>query len=388
MNQMLAARERAEGALAKSRRLLGAVVEGTSVPIEVRDRQGRYLVVNSAAARTRGLTATAMVGRLLPDLVAPAVARDVAAADAMVIHHGGSDLREERRQWGARVRTYLVSRSPLLGPANEVAGVVSVAHDVSELEHALEEQLRLRDALGRSETMAAMGALVATVAHEVRNPLFAMTSTLDAFEDRMGNLDGAAHYTAALRAQCERMNRMMSDLLSYGRPQMAATRPGAVPDVIDQAVRVCESQARERGVRVERHLTPDLPDVPMDADRLLLAFRNLLENAIQHAPQGGRVRIEASLADGGERVLCEVTDDGPGFPPADLPRLFVPFHSRRPGGTGLGLAIVRSVTDDHGGEVSADNHPAGGGRVRIWLPLATRIPLRAFERLHAASSPS
>jgi len=111
------------------------------------------------------------------------------------------------------------------------------------------------------------------------------------------------------------------------------------------------------------------PRVLADRARVSQVLQNLIENGVHFSPAGGRVEVSLAMADGSaERfVECSVKDSGPGFDPADLPRLFEPFFTRRRGGTGLGLSIVKRIVYDHGGEVSAENHVQGGAVVKVRL---------------------
>ena len=106
-----------------------------------------------------------------------------------------------------------------------------------------------------------------------------------------------------------------------------------------------------------------------DRARVSQVLQNLIENAVHFSPAGGRVEVSLAVAeaDGERYVECSVKDSGPGFDPSDLPRLFEPFFTRRRGGTGLGLSIVKRIVYDHGGEVTADNHPQGGAVVKVRL---------------------
>jgi signal transduction histidine kinase len=117
----------------------------------------------------------------------------------------------------------------------------------------------------------------------------------------------------------------------------------------------------------------------MDRGRIVQVFRNLLENSLQHAPQGGRVEVEAGpTVDAGLAwALCRVTDSGPGFSPEDLPRVFEPFFTRRRDGTGLGLSIVQRIVEQHGGRISAGNLPQGGAVMEVRLPVAPAAPRQA-----------
>jgi signal transduction histidine kinase len=106
-----------------------------------------------------------------------------------------------------------------------------------------------------------------------------------------------------------------------------------------------------------------------DRARITQVLQNLIENAVHFSPSGGRVEVTLGAAEGegGRLVECSVRDSGPGFDPADLPRLFEPFFTRRRGGTGLGLSIVKRIVYDHGGDVAAENHPSGGAVVKFRL---------------------
>jgi len=240
------------------------------------------------------------------------------------------------------------------------------------LEDESESAITLQQELHRRESLSAIGTLVAGVAHEVRNPLFAITATVDSLVARRGSGQAATPQLLALQEQTTRLSRLMTDLLDYGRPIAEQLTPGPVCTVAAQAIASCAALSREAGVTVElaSHPTPHLVD--MDEGRLQQVFQNLVQNGVELTPRGGRVEVEmrAEPRRGRAGVLCTVRDSGPGFDPAHLADVFEPFFSRRKGGTGLGLSIVHRIVEQHSGEVEAANHPAGGGVVRVWLPAA------------------
>lgn len=243
--------------------------------------------------------------------------------------------------------------------------LIVVARDVSNT-------VQLQASLRRSEMMSALGTLVAGVAHEVRNPLFSISATLDAFEARFGPEVEYARYIAVLRTELDRLSQLMQELLHYGKPHKVDLRPEPIAPVIEDAVRVSARLARSRRVRVVTRVDDNLPALPMERSRLLEVFQNLLENAIQHSPPGDTVTVSAQeVSRNGDRFLdCAIEDSGPGFRDEDLPRLFEPFFTRRHGGTGLGLSIVQRIVEQHGGTVSAENRPSGGATMQVSLPLS------------------
>ena len=231
--------------------------------------------------------------------------------------------------------------------------------------------MRLQESLRRSEQMSAMGRLVAGVAHEVRNPLFGMTATLDAFEARFGSQADYARYFGAVREQLSRLTDLMQDLLEYGKAATTQLSPGDLHSVIAAAATLCEDIAERARIKVTTRLSSDVVPVSMEARRLVQVFRNLIENAIQHSPPGQSVIVTTVPFERSGRwwVRCAVDDSGPGFSAEDLPHVFDPFYSKRRGGTGLGLSIVQRVVEEHNGVVTASNRPEGGARMAVELPL-------------------
>lgn len=221
--------------------------------------------------------------------------------------------------------------------------------------------------------MSAMGALVAGVAHEVRNPLFGISSTLDALTARIGAETGYLRYIEILQEQVGRLGKLMADLLAYGRPPVHEFTKGSLNAIVGPAVEACEDLAAEKQARIEVRLAADAGSVRIDHGRCVLALRNLVDNALHHAPPGSTVAVTTARVEHGGRpcVECTVSDSGPGFRDEDLSQVFEPFFTRRRGGTGLGLALVQRIAHEHGGEATAGNRTGGGATVSIRLPLAT-----------------
>jgi PAS domain S-box-containing protein len=262
-------------------------------------------------------------------------------------------------------RSFYLLGSPWFRVQGEAPWCVLTFRDVTDYT-TMQAQLR------RARTLEAMGSLVAGVAHEVRNPLFSISATVDALEGDIGLQPEFAEYAGLLRSQVGRLTQLMRDLLDYGKPSVLRRAPTSLSDVVRRAARSCAGLARERQVRVVEEVGADVPSLDVEGARLEQALENLLANAIQHSPPGGAVRIGVVLdgAAAPAQVRCRVEDEGPGIPPSDLEQLFVPFFSRRKGGTGLGLPIVQRVAEAHGGRVVAENRPGGGAAFTLILPAA------------------
>jgi signal transduction histidine kinase len=250
--------------------------------------------------------------------------------------------------------------------------VIELRQEIAERERSEREREKLQVKLRHSETMSAMGSLVAGVAHEARNPLFGISSTLDAMEARFGAREEYGRYQKVLRGEVDRLSKLMRDLLEYGSPPAQQFSIGTVNDVISQAVQSCASLAERMGVGIDKHTDAGNPHIRLNRDRLAQVFLNLVENALQHAPRGSTVTVEVRRRDdnGEQWIDCSVKDSGPGFDPQNLPRVFDPFFTRRRGGTGLGLAIVQRIVEEHKGRIFAGNRPEGGARMTVSLPVA------------------
>jgi signal transduction histidine kinase len=284
-----------------------------------------------------------------------------------------ADLAQHFNRMVAQLEVTTVSKGRLEASEQRLQETVAdLRHEIAERQRAEEEQARLQASLRRSETMAAMGSLVAGVAHEVRNPLFGISSTLDAFEARFGAREEFQRYLAVLRGELSRLTELTRELLEYGKPPSLELSPGKLKEVIDAAVEACASLAQRLDIRVAARVSESLPPVHRDQRRLLQVFQNLLENAIHHSPTGGLVTVEAAevYADEQTWIDCAIEDSGPGFRPEDLPWIFEPFFTRRRGGTGLGLSIVQRIVEEHHGTITAGNRPEGGAVVTVRLPLA------------------
>jgi signal transduction histidine kinase len=225
--------------------------------------------------------------------------------------------------------------------------------------------------LRQGEMMSLLGSLVAGVAHEVRNPLFGISSILDAFETRFSDRTDYLRYTNVLRDEVGRLTFLMEELLEYGRPFKGDLYPVSLEEVISKSIRSCLPAAEVAKVILVNNVQIGLPKVMIDRRRLSKVFVNLIENAIQHSSAGADVTVEAFvIADGKQRWAdCVVRDSGPGVLPQDINRIFEPFFSKRRGGTGLGLAIAHRIMSEHGGKLIAGNNEEGGARMTARFPV-------------------
>lgn len=274
-------------------------------------------------------------------------------------------------------RTWEISANPTPDPDiidGDEDYIVLVLREITSL-------VQMQASLHRNETMSLLGSLVSGVAHEVRNPLFGISSAVDAMEKRFGSEVALENYLEPLRDQVDRLSNLMKDLLDYGRPTKYELTPGDIPEVIMQAITASSPLAQNAKITIDNRTIgyqyrnkkkkSIIAPVLIDEKRLVQVYLNLLENAIQHSHQHGTVVLvtEEVEVDSKLWVQTSIVDCGPGFCEEDMSRLFEPFFTRRPGGTGLGLPIVQKIVEAHGGTVTPSNLSSGGAIITVRLPV-------------------
>ena len=332
--------------------------------IVLADAEGHIVRLNRAALEeAKGAAFAQAVGRRLEDLQTREPWRAAFDLHRRVGETRASAAGEARE--ASSGRSFYLLASPWFRPDTETPWRVVTFRDVTDFTN-LQNQLR------RARTLEAMGSLVAGVAHEVRNPLFSISATVDTLEAELGPRPEFAEYAALLRSQVGRLTQLMRDLLDFGKPSLLQRAPTRLPEVLRRALRSCATLARDRRVVLEEQVEGEVPSLEVDGSRVEQALENLLANAIQHAPAGSVVRARMATTEQGSvrSVRLTIEDEGPGLPEGDLSRIFEPFFSRRKGGTGLGLSIVQRVAEAHGGSISALNRQGGGACFTLLLPVA------------------
>jgi signal transduction histidine kinase len=233
----------------------------------------------------------------------------------------------------------------------------------------MEEEIRTVEAqLRETERRAATAELLAGVAHEVRNPLFGITSTAAALEGELAGNEAVAPHLAIIRKESDRLSRMMEEMLALQRMPNRGTVPVPILPVLDDAAASIRSRLSARSPQIVVDSPFDLEVAHADRDRLESVFGNLFENAVLSSEVPVHIAVRARRDQ--EQAVIEVEDDGPGLPSAVRDRVFEPFVTSRAGGTGIGLAVSRQIVLEHGGTIDVKS-PEGGPTVfTLRLPAA------------------
>jgi signal transduction histidine kinase len=235
------------------------------------------------------------------------------------------------------------------------------------IEQRNQERLRLKEELSRAAHLASLGEMIAAVSHEIRNPLGIIRSSAELLKKKLAGTPRDTAIADIIVEEATRLNGIITDFLNYARPAAPHLTPCRVETVIEKAIVNLSPEFESRDSVIERRFDPSLPTLQADADMLYQAFLNLLINALQAMPSGGKVEVDVRLENAA--VQISIQDQGEGFSEEVMAKIWDPFFTTKERGTGLGLGIVRKVIEAHEGEIHIENSPAGGARALIRLPV-------------------
>ncbi len=366
-------RERlATEALRRSERRFRALFNRAPVAIFTLDRHHRFLSANRAAIRLAGVAGPEAAARL-DSFVVPAEWDYVAGELARSFQGETRDfLFHFRRADGA-----LRQAAAVIVPVEERGGlraVLGIGRDVTE-------EVELRERLTHSEKMAALGALVSGVAHELNNPLAGIAAMAQALRFDPGDAEDLSRGLETVQQEAMRAARIVTDLLTFARQRPLERRDADLNMLVRETFATTPALAAP-GTIWTLGLDPTLPMVSADPDQVRQVITNLLVNAAQAMEQAGRREGLVRTWSTADWVGFEVLDSGPGIPPEALSRIFEPFFTTKPQGkgTGLGLSLSHGIVRAHGGEITGGNRAEGGARFALQLP---RDPTRIARSPHA-----
>ncbi|HXV74976.1 MAG TPA: protoglobin domain-containing protein [Candidatus Polarisedimenticolaceae bacterium] len=226
--------------------------------------------------------------------------------------------------------------------------------------------IRRRKELSRSEQLAAVGELAASIAHEVRNPLAGMKGALQVLRGELAVKPQNLEVVDELLAQIARLEDLVKDLLTFARPSSVSIRQFELQEVLDRLLRMYKDEADAARITIDRNYAPDSRWVSADPLQMEQVFFNLIHNAFQAMEDGGRLTVSTTKNAGG--VVIRFRDTGKGIVPGDLTRIFQPFFTTKHRGSGLGLPIVKKIIDAHGGTIEVSSKPGQGTVATITLP--------------------
>ena len=351
----------ARSSLSRIKAFSDSLVENMPIGLIATDDGGRLSAFNQTAEAILKRTAAEVLGKPAEEIL-PGSCRELfrtLAAERRLIEREFDCAVEE----GRTIPLEIIATT-LCEENGAFVGHILLFRDMTEIR-------RLEEEVARSRRLASLGSLAAGVAHEIRNPLSSIKGFATWFRERYRDNPEDRETAEVMIREVDRLNRVITQLLEFARPLTMHRVPTPLQAVIRHALKMVEGEAQAKRIAVETDLSPEVGEIPLDADRMTQVLLNLFQNAITAMEAGGVLRI--SLARRDEKTIrIIIADTGVGIPKEDLPRVFDPYFTTRPSGTGLGLAIVQKIVEAHGGEVRLESEPGRGTTATILLPFLIR----------------
>jgi PAS domain S-box-containing protein len=401
------------------RNLLRSLIDNLPDYIYVKDTEGRYLLDNIAHRRWLGADAESeVIGKRISDFFPPEIVAKFSTDDHQVITSGHPLLNVEEQVFDrfSNPRWHATTKVPLRNKEGRVTGLVGISRDITErklseeaLREANDELARHKDELQKTlnelqrshealksaqfqliqaEKMQSIGRLAAGVAHEVKNPLGILRMGADYLAKHLDSADdNVALILADMNDAIKRADGIILGLLDFSVPHALDSHAEDLSCILEQSLGLVRHSLNEAGLKLVKELTPGLPPVWLDRNKIKQVFVNVLTNAIHATPPGGTMTVRTSARqlrseevdhDAGSRladrfragetvVIAQITDTGTGIPEDKLAEIFDPFFTTKPTGkgTGLGLTVTKKIVELHGGSLDIRNREEGGVVVTI-----------------------
>jgi PAS domain S-box-containing protein len=329
------------------------------------DRRGCVVLFNPSAERIFGYAAQEVIGHKVYELMAEPYASE---HDEYIARY---ERTCEARAIG-RIRTVTAKRKD--GEVFPIELSVAEIEVDQEIHYAafirdISEKTKLQEQLVERERLATLGTTAAKIGHELANPLNGMSLTIQLLEQRLGRQPSSpdSQVTATvqrLKNEIARLNQLVAQFRTISRRERYDFQPTQLADLIADVVTIQRPHFAQLSIEVEQDIPADLPSLVVDSDKIKQALLNLIKNAAEAMPGGGKVIIDAHATETG--IVIDITDTGPGIP-LDVDA-FEPFTTTKKNGTGIGLVIVRQIVTAHGGRVSYHSRHGEGTTFRVELP--------------------
>ena len=333
------------------------------------DREGRVLTWNKAAEDIISIGVEEAVDRHFSELVdrmgiSASDKERILGAINQVMSTGESYLGYKQEYHPVSRDTLYInmSISQLRSHLGETLGLVIIFEDVTK-------EVQMENDMRKISELAAVGQLAASIAHELRNPLSSIKGAAQYLRKEYGDHTALCEFLDIIIEEVNVLNKITTDFLDFARPIKLNLKEMDINDVVFRTVQFMHLEVAKQKVEVVQLLAYDTPRILADDRQLEQVLRNMIINALQAMPKGGKLTISSHAVEDGVRVLLK--DTGVGMGEETVSQIFVPFFTTRTKGTGLGLSIVQKIIDNHGGNISVNSTPGNGTTFEVYLPVCS-----------------
>ncbi len=345
-------------AFSKIKTYTGNILDNMADAVVAVNREGRITVFNRAAETLFARSPGEALGKSCRDIIGSQTSLlDEALTTGNEIRDREADYRLNEHNAVLSVTTTLLRRQN-----GEIDSAVAVIKDLTE-KKAYEARLR------RQEKLTAMGELASGVAHEIRNPLNAISIIAQRFAYEFQPLEKEAEYhelANSVVSATRQVSSIIERFLEFARPPALNLQQRALNEVAEQAVKLVENQAKEKGVSL-RYAPNETIELPVDGSQMEQVFLNILQNALHVTPAKGEITLR--LYRHHQEAVVEISDTGAGIPPEHLNRIFDLYFTTKENGTGMGLSISQRIVSEHEGRIDVESEMEQGTIFRIYLPV-------------------
>ncbi|MCI0695422.1 ATP-binding protein [candidate division KSB1 bacterium] len=337
----------------------GDILQNMADAVVTIDRHQTVTLFNKSAEQIFGIAAEKAVGKKYGEIFGN---NHAVLLDSLLKREPARDLEATYDLGNNHRRILSVSTSFTYDEKGEMESATAVIKDLTEVRR-MEEQMR------RREKLLAMGELASGVAHEIRNPLNAISMIAQRFEKEFLPGNGVKEFqslTSVLKSEVRRVNHIIQQFLRLARPPQLNLSRIALKQFIDQVVTLFESQARGKGIHFQTNVDCDI-ELRLDREQMTQAILNLLQNALAATPAGGIITLACSASKGAVTIF--VQDTGSGIPQESLDKIFNLYYTTKPDGTGMGLAITQQIVLQHQGTIEVKSEEGKGTQFTISIPL-------------------
>ena len=370
--------------LARERSFLETLFNTIEDGVLVANSEGKIIYLNNAVTHLFGYDEVELMGKaiehLLPDL-------DWDFLKAMDMEGSQGLVRREFDLSYPKPRFIRLYAAPLDGQIEGSTGMALILHDATEVREKTYDVIE-------SERIQALTLLAASVAHELGNPLNALSIHLQLIEREIRklrpssclvNLDNdhqkieisdiyskLEKYVSVAKGEVGRLDYIITQFLQAIRPARPNLKKNSLNDIIEETIELLRPELKNRGQSLKLNLNESLPLAFFDAGQIKQSLINLIKNSMQAMSTGGELIIKTGEAE--EGVWISLTDTGCGIPQEQIKQIFEPYYTTKEKGSGLGLMIVQRIVRDHDGRLELTSHGSKGATFRIWLPKEERMP--------------